>query len=196
MLLIRHARHGDYGRVLSGRGSGAVLSDEGVGEAKRMAVRLRGQDIDAVHVSPQARAVQTGAIVAAVLGLGVEEVSALDEIDFGGWTGRSFDALGPDPAWQAWNAARGAACPPGGETQGAATARAVAHVEGIAARGGTIACVSHCDIIRGVVAHYLGLGFDNLLRFDIDAASVSRLVVGARGARVTGLNDTGAYEVG
>lgn len=77
-----------------------MLSDEGVGEAKRMAVRLAGQGIDAVHVSPQARAVQTGAIVAAALGLAVEEVAALDEIDFGGWTGRSFDALGPDPEWR------------------------------------------------------------------------------------------------
>lgn len=161
-----------------------------------MAVRLAGQGIDAVHVSPQARAVQTGAIVAAALGLAVEEVAALDEIDFGGWTGRSFDALGPDPAWQAWNAARGSACPPGGETQSAATARAVAHVEGLGRRGGTIACVSHCDIIRGVVAHYLGLGFDNLLRFDIDAASVSRLVVGAWGARVTGMNEMGLNEMG
>ena len=51
--------------------------------------------------------------------------------------------------------------------------------------------VTHCDIIRGVLCHYLGLPFDNLLRFDIDAASVSTLIVGTWGARVAGMNEQG-----
>lgn len=49
--------------------------------------------------------------------------------------------------------------------------------------------VSHCDIIRGLIAYYLGLPLDNLLRFDIDPASVSRLVVGSWGARVMSMNE-------
>jgi broad specificity phosphatase PhoE len=48
--------------------------------------------------------------------------------------------------------------------------------------------VSHSDIIRGVIAHYLGLGLDNMLRFDVDLGSVSTLVVGNWGGRLTRLN--------
>ena len=44
-------------------------------------------------------------------------------------------------------------------------------------------------MIRGIIAHYLGLPLDNLLRFDVDTASVSRLVVGAWGARVESVNE-------
>ena len=39
---------------------------------------------------------------------------------------------------------------------GAVTARAVRHIEAVA-REAPVLCVSHCDVIRGVVAHYLGL---------------------------------------
>jgi broad specificity phosphatase PhoE len=52
-----------------------------------------------------------------------------------------------------------------------------------------VVAVSHCDIIRGLVAYFLGLSLDNLLRFDIDPASVSRLVVGSWGARVMSINE-------
>ena len=74
---------------------------------------------------------------------------------------------------------------------GEAVARAVAGVEELAADhpDQVIAAVSHCDIIRGVIAHYLGLPLDNMLRFDIDPASVSRLVVGSWGARVMSVNE-------
>jgi broad specificity phosphatase PhoE len=52
-----------------------------------------------------------------------------------------------------------------------------------------VVAVSHCDIIRGLIAYYLGLPLDNLLRFDIDPASVSRLMVGSWGARVISVNE-------
>jgi broad specificity phosphatase PhoE len=54
---------------------------------------------------------------------------------------------------------------------------------------GRVLCVSHCDIIRGVLAHYLGLSLDNVLRFDIDTASLSALVLDGGGGRVTALNE-------
>ena len=72
-----------------------------------------------------------------------------------------------------------------------AVARAAQAIAAIAAAhdGETIAVVSHCDIIRGLIAHYLGLSLDNMLRFDVEPASVSRLVVGSWGARVKSVNE-------
>ncbi len=191
ILLIRHARHADYGNRLSGR-SDTILTALGLREAELLGERLAGRGVAAVQSSPRRRAGETASAIARHARVAVETVDALDEIDFGGWSEKSFLALEQDPGWRAWNTVRGSARPPGGESQREATARAVAHIEAQAASGGeTIAMVTHCDIIRGVVCHYLGLPFDNLLRFDIDAASVSSLSVGTWGARVTGMNDKG-----
>ena len=69
--------------------------------------------------------------------------------------------------------------------------RAVAQIEEIAGNHADqiIAAVSHCDIIRGLIAYYLGLPLDNLLRFDADPASVSRLALGGWGARIMTVNE-------
>ena len=53
----------------------------------------------------------------------------------------------------------------------------------------TFVAVSHCDIIRGLIAHYLGLPLDNLLRFDVDPGSVSRIAIGSWGARIINVNE-------
>ena len=192
VLLIRHAVHADYGVRLSGR-SGAPLSAEGLQQAERLGARLAERRVASVQASPRRRAQETATAIARHARTGIETRDALDEIDFAGWSGKAFAALEADPGWRAWNMLRGTTRPPGGESQGEAASRAVAHIEAEAALsdGQTLAMVTHCDVIRGVVCHYLGLPFDNLLRFDIDAASVSTLVVGTWGARVTALNDIG-----
>ena len=190
--LIRHARHADYGRVLSGR-SDIPLSSEGRAQAEALARSLAPLELTHLHTSPRPRACETAAAIAVATGLEAEVVPALEEIDFGAWTGRSFEELGPDPEWQRWNAQRSQARPPGGESQTEATARALAHVTEFAAAhpDARAAMVSHADVIRGVVAHHLGLGGDGILRFDADAASLSTLAVEAWGVRVTGLNVKG-----
>jgi broad specificity phosphatase PhoE len=52
--------------------------------------------------------------------------------------------------------------------------------------------VTHCDIIRGIIAHYLGLSFDNLLKFNVDPGSVSTLMLGPDGGCVTRVNEVPA----
>jgi broad specificity phosphatase PhoE len=70
-----------------------------------------------------------------------------------------------------------------------ATARAVRHIQS-AAGDGPVLCVSHCDVIRGVVAHYLGLDADRLLGFDVDPASLTELALYGDGTgRVVALNE-------
>ena len=167
------------------------LSREGLEQAEIVADLLGVEPLAAVYSSPRERAYYTARQVAEQHELKVEMRASLDEVDFGDWTGKRFDELEGDPLWDAWNSERGSARPPGGEAMGEAVARAVAGVEEVAADhpDQVIAAVSHCDIIRGVIAHYLGLPLDNLLRFDIDPASVSRLVVGSWGARVMSVNE-------
>ena len=173
--------------MLSGRGGGS-LTPEGRQQAEQLADRLAGRGIAAIHASPQLRTRETAEAVGRRLGVPVEVVPALDEIDFGAWTGRTFVNLAGDPAWDAWNNRRSVARIPGGETMAEAVARAVGHMRQ-AASGAPLLCVTHCDIIRGVVAEGLGLSFDNMLRFDVDPASVSTVLIERRGERVLRLNE-------
>ena len=189
ILLVRHARHADYGLRLSGR-SDIPLTAKGMAESEALGERLATRGLALVQSSPVRRAQETARTIARHARVELETYEGLNEIDFGRWSERSFPALEAEPGWRAWNTVRATARPPGGETQREATARAVTHLEqqAVVHAGATIACVTHCDVIRGVICHYLGLKFDNLLRFDIDAASISTLVIGPWGARVAGMN--------
>jgi broad specificity phosphatase PhoE len=188
VFLARHASHDEVGRVLSGR-SDIALNAAGRAEAARLADRLAGVSIAAIHSSPRRRARETANIVAEHHGLPVNNADALDEIDFGAWIGRSFADLDGDPAWARWNVARGSAATPGGEDMAAATVRAVRHIEDVAGEQ-PVLCVSHCDIIRGVVAHYLGLDADRMLGFDVDPGSLTELALYGNGdGRVVMLNE-------
>lgn len=191
LLLIRHAAHVEYGRILSGRRRDVALSSDGLQQAEIVSDLLAVEPLAAVYSSPRERAYYTARTIGEPQELKVRIADGLDEVDFGDWTGMSFNDLEGDPAWTEWNEARGSARPPGGESMAEAVARAIAQLEEIASNhsGGTVACVSHCDIIRGVIAHYLGLPLDNLLRFDVDPASVSRLMLGSWGARVMTVNE-------
>jgi ribonuclease H / adenosylcobalamin/alpha-ribazole phosphatase len=144
-----------------------------------------------VHASPIQRAQETAKTLAGETGCEVELVEALSEIDFGSWAGRSFAELDADPAWRQWNDRRSHAVAPGGEAMAAVQARALGHLRSAAARfaGGTVAMVTHCDVIRAVVAAILGLSLDHILRFDVDPASVSRVAAGSWGEKLISLNE-------
>lgn len=167
------------------------LSKEGLEQAAIVADLLGTEPLAAVYSSPRERAYYTAREIAEPHDLKVQIADGLDELDFGRWTGLSFDDLEGDPAWQEWNEARASARPPDGESMAEAAERAAAALAQLAAAhpGEVIAAVSHCDIIRGVIAVHLGLPLDNLLRFDVDPASVSRIAVGDWGARVMSVNE-------
>ena len=189
IFLARHGAHAEVGRVLSGR-SNIGLSQLGHEQAERLGTLCAARRVRTIHSSPRPRTLQTAEIVAARIGTDLAIVDALDEIDFGSWTGRSFADLDGDPSWMRWNSRRSGACPPGGETMAAAAARITGHIDAVAASGQShVLCVSHGDLIRGTIAHCLGMDLDHLLRFDVDPASLSTLAVGRWGTRLTCLNE-------
>lgn len=191
ILLVRHAAHVELGQRLSGRRRDVALSREGLEQAEIVADLIAVEPIAAVYASPRERAYYTAREIADRYEQKVRIADALDEVDFGDWTGRSFDELAGEPEWKLWNEQRATARPPGGESMDEACARAVAALEDMTRDhpDQSVVAVSHCDIIRAVIAHYLGLSLDNILRFDIDPASVSRLAIGGWGGRVISVNE-------
>ena len=188
--LVRHAAHGLLGRVLAGRMPGVGLGADGVAQAAALADALAGRPILAVLSSPVQRAQETAGPIAARHGLPVLTDPGLDEIDFGTWAGMTFEALDADPAWHAWNRFRSFAPTPGGELMVAAQVRALHAVARARAMvpDGEAVLVSHSDVLKAVLAHFLGTPLDLLHRIELAPASHSVLVLFDDGARVDGVN--------
>src|SRR5215213_1376224 len=106
MLLIRHARTDAVDGWLAGQ-EAVPLNQVGRAQAERLRHRVRTLNISAVYSSPLDRALETAAGLAHERGLLVEPRMDLIEVDFGAWSGTSFDRLNHDPAWIRFNRQRG-----------------------------------------------------------------------------------------
>lgn len=195
LFLIRHAAHDLVGRVLCGRMPGVHLGERGRAEAAALARRLAGEGLAAVYAGPLPRAQETAEPIARRAGLVLETEAALDEIDFGAWTGRSLAALDGDPDWRRWNDEREAARPPGGESMQEAQGRMLRWLEAVPRRhpGAAIAAVSHADVIKAALAGLLGLPLGRHDRFEIGPAGISTVLLWPDGgAKVLRVNEATA----
>ncbi|WP_394889267.1 histidine phosphatase family protein [Mesorhizobium sp. AaZ16] len=191
-FLVRHAAHDNVDDFLAGRSGGIVLGESGLSQAARLGQRLRRERFDAIHASPRERTQETAIAIAGAYGLTeIHANPALDEIDFGEWSGRAFEELASDPDWQRWNEDRSRARAPGGETMIEVQARVMSCIEALAKqhRGGAVVLVSHADVIKAAVCHFLGLPVQGCFRFDIAPASITTIVTGDWGGKVLGLNE-------
>lgn len=155
MRTLLLARHGETSWNALGKLQGHTdieLHEAGRAQARELAALLTSSGVSGVVTSDLARARETGAIVAAVLGLPPPEIEpALRERAFGVFEGLTRDecaAQHPD-AWAAWVAQTG--CPPGGEPRQAASARMGATLARVASSrgdGGPLLVVSHGGVMR------------------------------------------------
>jgi probable phosphoglycerate mutase len=189
--LVRHAAHDRVGTILCGRIPGVHLGALGRAQAERLAARFANENVAGIHTSPLERAVETAEPIAAHLGQPLEICQDIAEIDFGAWSGTSFEALAQDPRWASWNNARSTSRPPYGETMLEAQVRIVGVMEQLRGRytDRTVILVSHSDVIKAALLYHLGLPIDAYARFEVEPASISTLVVGDWGSKVLRLNE-------
>ena len=189
--LLRHGEHSLQGRVVAGRMPGIGLSERGRAEIAAVAERFAGEPIAALYASPMQRTRESAEILAARLGLGIEIRDELIELDFGEWTGSTFDAVRTDPRWEAWRTQRSLATIPGGESMRQVQRRAVEALLGIAERhqGQSVVAVSHGDVIRAVLVFALGMPLDFYGRIEVGQGSISTIRIDAGGCRVLALNE-------
>jgi probable phosphomutase (TIGR03848 family) len=191
LLLIRHATCDPVSRLLAGRARGVRLNEEGHAEAERLAERLRGVELDGIYSSPLERAMETAAPIARQANCDVQTMDDLVEVEFGEWTGCTFEELAPRDDWRHFNELRSLARPPGGESMLEVQARALRAVQAIQLRhpSGTCAVVSHADVLRSLIAHLAGIPLDLFQRLEISPASVSIVRVGDGVANILRVND-------
>lgn len=196
-LLIRHATNDTVDVRIAGRMPGVHLNDEGRRQAEELAHRLEGIQLDAIYSSPLERAFETAERIAERHGLGITRLESLNEIDFGDWTWKGLDELHANELWQRFNTFRSGMRIPGGETIVEVQARMVVELLNLCEKHPeqTLAIVGHGDPIRAVISFYLGNPLDFMLRFVIEAASVSIVELDQRSCRLLLLNSTAEIPV-
>ena len=189
-FLVRHAVTEHTGKRLSGWMEGISLTERGVEQAKRVAQHLSDVDLEAVYSSPIERTLETARIVAEPHELRVQTRRGLGEVEYGTWTNRPLRSLMRTKLWSTVQRWPSGARFPDGESIREVQTRAINEIEKIATehQKGTVCCVSHGDVIKLVIAHYLGVHIDLYQRLVIAPASVSVVTLTERGPVVLSLN--------
>lgn len=176
VLLIRHATTAATGKRLGGR-TEASLDEAGRAQARATAERLAELPVKAVYASPLTRTRETAEIVAEPRGLAVTPHEGLLEVEYGRWTDRPLKQVARTKLWPVILARPSLVRFPEGETIRAAQMRAVEAVEDLVAghKRDVVAAVSHADVIKAVVAFYVGQPLDLFQRLHVAPASVTVL---------------------
>jgi len=174
VLVLRHGQsEGNVAQVWTSSLEGWPLTERGREQARAAGERLVGRGVSAIYASPLPRAQQTAAEVGAVLGLPVETLVGVHELDVGIHEGEHDEKVGPVAlqvfgAW--WREEDLTAGFPGGETGLQIVERMRAALDSVADRheGETSVVVSH----GGAMAVGLNWMCDNL-----DAMFVSQHIL-------------------
>jgi ribonuclease H / adenosylcobalamin/alpha-ribazole phosphatase len=193
MTVFHLLRHGERasGRVLAGRMPGIGLTERGRDDVSAVAERLAADGIAAVYSSPLQRTRESAEIVAARLGLPIVFRDELIELDFGEWTGKTFDEIRTDPRWPPWNTRRSLSTIPGGETMREVQRRVVEALLEIHQMhlDDAVLVVSHGDVIRAALLFALGMPLDFYNRIEVAQGSVSTVRIDTGGVRVISINE-------
>lgn len=189
-LFVRHTAHDYLAKGIAGRQPGVHLNDSGRKKAEAVGDHLACLPINAIYSSPLERARETAEPLARKLGIDVQLADEFNEVDMGAWTGRTFLELDSVPQWKQWNAFRSSTRPPNGESMLEVQQRVLQKLGDIPASAGLVLIVSHGDVIRAIVVHYLGLHLDLLHRIEVDPGGLSLIELGQDWARVRCVNST------
>ena len=170
------------------------ISPRGQEQARALADFLRGKKIDAIYASPMKRVQQT---LAPFLNNGAPAqtiVPALREINFGDWTGLNWEKLceqfNLDPHEWLDHIERGLT--PNGENGAQFRARVEPCLREIIAKhpGQTVGIFCHGGVVRMILSILLKLPLPKTNAFEVEYASVTRVVLHPRLAEIELLNFT------
>ena len=193
ILLIRHAVN-DHVKThkLAGWTPGVHLNDEGKAQAAALGKRLADVPIQHIYASPLERTMETAAAIQHHHShLQIEENLQIGEVEYGDWEGMKLSTLCQRKMWPVIQEYPSRASFPNGETLRGVQVRAVDETERIVKKHPRelVVMVSHADLIKLVLAHYLGMHLDNFQRIVVSPASISTLMLGHSRPFVTTMND-------
>ena len=198
LILVRHGEN-EWVKEhrLAGWIEGVHLNERGHQQAANTAVRLANLPIKAIYSSPVTRCLETAEYIAKTHQLPIQQIADIGEVRYGEWEGQKIKELAKLPLWHVVQHYPSRMVFPGGEAMRDVQARGVNALEKLAAQHPkeTIVICSHADLIKMVLAHYLGTHLDLFQRIVVSPASVSIVHLGDKGhIHISRLNDTGPLE--
>ena len=196
ILLVRHGEN-DWVKKhrLAGWIEGIHLNENGRQQAAAAAERLAALPIKAIYSSPVLRCRETADFIAASQNLPVNLLETIGEVRYGKWEGKKIKKLAKKKEWFTVQFYPSRMQFPGGDTLRGVQSRGIEALEALAQAHDDkdiIVVVSHADLIKLVLAHYLGVHIDLFQRIIISPASVSLLHLAPNGVvRVGRVNDDG-----
>jgi len=192
IFLIRHGENEfvNEGR-LAGRLSGVHLNQTGIEQVDQLAMYFSKLKIKAIYSSPLERTLETAQPIASIHKLPIDIRNGLNEVDFGDWQGKTLKSLRRRKLWKIVQDSPSLARFPGGESFAEAQLRIVNEVGSICDKHRAkdlIVCVSHSDMIKLLVAYYIGLPIDYFQRLVISPGSVTAIYLADRGGKLVTLN--------
>jgi len=177
LLLLRHGESTwNVEHRLPGQLPGIELTEAGQAQAQRLARALSMLPLSSIISSPLARAVETAEYLVQGRAITIQLEPDLMDIELGHWSGQNRDSLfQSDPAWKAF-VRDPTVAPADVETFPELEQRVVTAVDRWLkkdATGPLPAFVTHADVIKLLLAHYLGLEAGRARSLWIDNASVS-----------------------
>jgi probable phosphoglycerate mutase len=193
ILLIRHAVN-DFVKTgkLAGWTPEVHLNEEGKAQAEALGKRLASAPIHHLYSSPLERTMETAeAVRQHHPHLSIIQNSEIGEVRYGDWEGKEVAALTKRKQWQVIQEYPSRAGFPNGETMRGVQVRAVNEIERLAALHPReiVAVFSHADVIKMILAHYLGMHLDNFQRIVVSPASINVLALGFGRPYVVSMND-------
>ncbi len=175
LYLIRHGQT-EWNREHRVMGRTPVpLNDEGRAGVGELARALEVTKIPIRYTSTVERAYETARLLADAWGAELREEERLNESPFEGWVGRSYHDLRDDEDFKLYFESPTRSRFSAGEGMIDIQKRALAAVARIVneVTTGRAAAVSHSDVIKPVLAHYLGMELDAIHRLSVANASSS-----------------------
>ena len=175
------------------------LTARGREQAAQLSEWFRNKAIEFLYCSPQGRARETVAPIAATLGLEVQVRAALREMNFGLWENRARSELAQRYPQELalWESGSWMAQPPEGETQQAVLARTVPCIIEMLAlhRSRTLLIVAHKSILRLLIGHVLNMSLPDSRSLRVDPGSVSELSITGASVQLVRFNDTSYFRM-
>ena len=191
VLLMRHGETA-WNRIGRVMGHNPIELDEAGRAQVELAVpAAREIRPDLIISSPLPRARQSAEIIAnGIGGITLTEDAELEEVHYGRWEGMVFEDLIDDPEYVRYREHPLTWPTPGGETIAQVQERGVrAVLRGIEANPEKrILFVSHGDIIRTVLCHFIGSQLEHFRRIRVDNATFSAIQIVGDFAEVKFMN--------
>ena len=218
LYLIRHGQT-DWNRDRKVMGVSSIpLNEKGRRSVGELARFLAHDAIPVIFSSTVARALESASILAGAWGAEVRDEPGFNESPYERWVGKTYGELAGDPEFDIYTTSpsrsrfsdsegmveiqeralaavrrivEGAGSSSDGSGREAGSSSGGYRRSAISSSGGyrRAAVVSHSDVIKPVIAHYLGMDLDSIHRLSIANASASVIDFGVAGRpRVRYLN--------